>query len=88
MSHMRTTLRIDDEILAELKEQARAEGISLAELANRVLRAGLKAKRPPRRRARIRPVDMGPPRIDLTRALHEAEELEDEEILRKIALRK
>lgn len=85
---MRTTLRIDDALLAELKERAREEGVSLGELVSRVLRAGLEAKRPRRRPVRIRPVDMGPPRVDLDRALHVAADLEDEEILRKIALRK
>lgn len=85
---MRTTLRIDDALLAELKERAQAEGVSLTELVNRVLRTGLEAKRPRRRAVRIRPADMGAPRVDLDRALHVAGELEDEEILRKAALRK
>jgi len=85
---VRTTLRIDDELLDELKERARAEGISLAELANQVLRAGLRAKRPSRKRVRIPVVDMGPPKLDLDRALQIADDLENEEILRKLALRK
>ena len=85
---MRTTLRIDDQLLAQLKERARTEGISLAQLVNRVLREGLEAKRPKRRPVRIQTADMGPPKIDLDRALHLAEALEDEEILRKVALRK
>jgi len=85
---MRTTVRIDDDLLAQLKERARAEGVSLAELVNRLLRAGVERKRPRRRTVRIRPADMGAPRIDLDRALHVAAELEEEEILRKMALRK
>ncbi|MEE9279318.1 MAG: ribbon-helix-helix protein, CopG family [Myxococcota bacterium] len=85
---MRTTVRLDDDLLAELKEQAHREGISLTQLMNRVLRAGLKATKPRRRRIRIQTVDMGPPKIDLGKALHVAADLEDEEILRKLALRK
>jgi hypothetical protein len=85
---MRTTIRIDDETLAELKARAREEQISLTELANRILRLGLEAKRPKRRRVRIQPVDMGPPKLDLDKALDLAGELEDEEILRKLSLRK
>jgi hypothetical protein len=85
---MRTTVRIDDELLAELKEQARSEGLSLAELVNRVLRAGLDAKKPKRRRVRIQTVDMGPAKIDFDKAVHVAADLEDEEILRKVSLRK
>ena len=85
---MRTTLRIEDDLLAELKRRATEEGISLAELANRLLRGGLAAKRPRRKSVRIRTLDMGPPRIDLDKALRVAEELEDDELLRKLALRK
>ena len=85
---MRSTVRIEDDLLAELKEQARAEGIPLTQLMNRVLRAGLDAKKPRRRPVRIQTMDMGPPKIDLDKALHVAEDLEDEEILRKVALRK
>jgi len=85
---MRTTVRIEDDLLAELKEQARAEGISLAQLLNRALRTGLETKKPRRRTVRIQPLEMGPPKIDLDKALHVAEQLEDEEFLRKIALRK
>lgn len=85
---MRTTVRIDADLLAELKERARAAGTSLTELLNRVLRAGLEARRPGRRRVRIRTVDMGTPKVDLDRALHVAAELEDEEILRELAQRK
>ncbi len=85
---MRTTVRIDSDLLAQLKEQARAEGISLAQLLNRALRAGLEAGKPRRRPVRIQPLDMGAPRIDLDRALHVADQLEDDEVLRKMALRK
>lgn len=85
---MRTTVRIDDDLLAQLKQRARAEGISLTELLNRVLRAGLEAKRPKRRPVQIRTVEMGAPRIDLDRALRVAAALEDDEIVRKMSLRK
>jgi len=85
---MRTTVRIDDDLLAELKERARSEGVSLGELMSRLLRVGLAAKERRRRPVRLRTVDMGAPRLDLDRALQVADALEDEEILRKLALRK
>ena len=85
---MRTTVRIDADLLAELKERARTAGTSVTELLNRVLRAGLESMKPRPRRVRIRPVDMGVPKVDLDRALHLAAELENEEILRKLAQRK
>lgn len=81
-------MRIDDDLLAQLKEQAQREGISLTRLMNRVLRAGLQTKTPRRRRVQIQTLDMGSPKLDLDKALQVAAELEDEEILRKLSLRK
>jgi hypothetical protein len=85
---MRTTVRIDADLLAELKERARTAGTSVTDLVNRALRAGLAAMKPRPRPVRIRTVDMGTPKVDLDRALHLAAELENEEILRKLAQRK
>jgi hypothetical protein len=42
----RTTLKIDEAVLRRLKQKAAAEGTSLQELANQLLRRGLAA--PPR----------------------------------------
>ena len=40
---MRTTIRIDDDLLLELKERARGDKSSLNNLVNRLLRRGLSA---------------------------------------------
>ena len=40
----RTTLKIDEAVLRELKQRAAAEGSSMQELANRLLRRGLAAR--------------------------------------------
>lgn len=87
---MRTTLRIDDELLQQLKEQARQENVSLTRLVNRTLRAGLRRSHSPGRRPRYRETtcSMGVPRFDPDKALALAATLEDEEVLRKLALRK
>jgi hypothetical protein len=88
---MRTTVRVDDALLLELKSKANGEGISLTRLFNRILRAGLRAEqrdKEPRRAYRERTHSMGEPRVDLTKALSVASELEDAEILRKGLLRK
>jgi hypothetical protein len=88
---MRTTVRIDDDLLLELKERSRREKLSLAGLVNRLLRRGLRASdqdRQPARRFRERAVSMGRPAIDLDKALALASGLEDEEVLRKLSLRK
>jgi hypothetical protein len=88
---MRTTIRIEDELLERLKEQALRENVSLTKLVNRTLRAGMQRSRAaPRRRSQYREKthSMGAPRFDLARALALAGDLEDEEIIRKMALRK
>jgi hypothetical protein len=88
---MRSTFRIDDDLLEELREQAHRERVSLTLLLNRVLRSGLQTKqgRAPRRlRYREDTHAMGAPRADLRKALALAAAIEDEEIVRKMTLRK
>lgn len=88
---MRTTVRIDDELLRKLKEQARKEDTSLNRLLDRTLRAGMRASPKPgsaRRRHREGTHAMGLPRIKLDKALALAAALEDEEIVRKVLGRK
>ena len=91
MPPMRTTLDIAEDILRELKGLARKSDRPVTEVANEVLRRGLAAQRgAPKKSRRYKesPVDMGEPRVDLTKALALAAELEDEEHLRKFQLRK
>jgi hypothetical protein len=88
---MRTTVRIDDELLLKLKEQAAREHVSLTKLLNRTVRAGLQAsqKSAPRKRPyHEKTHSMGAPLAGLDKALALAGSLEDEEIVRKIMLRK
>ena len=88
---MRTTVRIDDDLLRNLKEQARTQNISLTRLIDRTLRAGMHASREPRRprrRYREQTHSMGVPSVKLDKALALAAALEDEEIIRKMKLRK
>ena len=88
---MRTTVRIDDDMMQLLKERAHREGVSLARLINRVLRHGLEAlKRPsaPSRSYREKTFRMGEPKVPLDKALALAASLEDQEIMEKLARRK
>jgi hypothetical protein len=88
---MRTTLRIEDRLLQELKALAQREHIPLTGMVNRVLQAGLRALREdqaPREPYHDQPCDLGRPRLPLDKALKIAAEMEDEEILRKLELRK
>jgi hypothetical protein len=88
---MRTTTRIDDDILEELKVEARKAKAPLTKVVNRVLRTGLSASRAPGRRQRThveKSFPMGSPLVDLRKSLATAARLEDAEVLRKLALRK
>jgi len=69
---MRTTVRIDDDLLRDLKQQAQREGTSLAKLLNRVLRRGMSAlsrQTKPVRPYREKTFRMGRPKVDLDKAL-------------------
>ncbi len=92
MSSMRTTLTLDDELAAQLKEAAFKTGRSFKEVVNETLRQGLEASepRPRKKRYRLCPAALGGvrPGVDLDRALGLADALEDEAIARKLDLRK
>jgi hypothetical protein len=91
MQTMKTTLTIDTQILAELEERAHRQNVPLAHVVNQVLRRGLEAEGPtaPRKPFRARTFSMGRPLIpSLDKSLAIAAALEDEEVARKLALRK
>ena len=87
---MRTTVTLDDDVAARLRRIARERGISFKEALNRTIRAGLGSEsqavplpyETPSRSLRLRPG------VDLTKALSQAAALEDEELLRRLELRK
>lgn len=89
---MRTTLTIDDEIARRLKEIAYRTGKSFKSVVNDSLRAGIARRKevPAARPYRIRPVSMGQAAgpYNLDKALLLADRIEDEEIARKLQLRK
>jgi hypothetical protein len=88
---MRTTVRIEEELLQRLKRDAQAQRVSLTSVVNRTLRAGLSktTAAPTRRRAwRQRTFDLGGASVDLTKALALAARLEDEEVIQKLQRRK
>ena len=89
---MRTTLRIDDDLLRELKQRARRTNTPMTELVNRLIRRGLqssgerhsKSRRPYREQV----FSLGAPRISLDKALALAESMEDAEALEEMTRRK
>jgi hypothetical protein len=88
MLHVRTTLTLDEDVAAVLRRLSRERNLSFKELVNSTLRAGLQGEREakpyrvPTRRLGLRPG------LDLAGALRLAADLEDEETLRKLELRK
>lgn len=87
---MRSTVRIDDDLMEALRASSEAEGLSMTRMLNRLLRSGLAAESTAARRSTFRQATarMGGPRVDLDKALPLAAALEDEEIVRKLSLRK
>jgi hypothetical protein len=87
---VRTTIDLDPDVDARLRAMARERGVSLRVVINDALRAGLHPAphgeaRPyvlPSRRLGLRPG------VNVDKALALAGDLEDEEILRKLELRK
>lgn len=89
---MRTTLTIEDHIAIALKDAARQSNKSFKEVVNETLKAGLAAKKMPikTRTYRLKPVSLGhvAGNFDLDKALQLADALEDEELVRKLRMKK
>jgi len=88
---MRTTLRIDDDVMRELRLRAEKERLSLGNLVSRLLRRALEAGQTERRagrRHREKVFSMGRPTFDLDKALTLAASLEDQASVEKMAMRK
>lgn len=89
---MRTTLTLDEQIAKALKNTAHRTGKPFKQVVNETLRAGLVAGDVPARSRpyRIKPASLGGVMqgVDLRKALRLADALEDQEIARKLALRK
>ncbi len=87
---MRTTVTLDPDVAAKLKEEMRRKDISFKEALNSSIRRGLV-----RSEAKPQPYRLPPPQrlgarpgVNLDKALQLAGELEDAETLRKLRLGK
>ena len=89
---MRTTLTIDDKIAKALKDAAHRSGKSYKQVVNETLRAGLSSNRvmDNAKPYRLKPVSMGDVAgaYNLTKVLELADYLEEEEIARKLEIKK
>ncbi len=86
---MRTTVTLDDDVAAAVHRLARERGLSFKEALNMLLRTGLSAGSPTSKPYAVasRPLGLRPG-VDLDKALRLVGELEDEETVRKLELRK
>jgi hypothetical protein len=86
---MRTTVTLDPDVVEQLNAFARRHNLSFKAALNSLVRAGLAAERGGSRPYKLPSFRIrSRPGVDLTHALRLAGELEDEEILRKLELRK
>lgn len=82
---MRTTVTLDDDLAARLRDRARERDLSFKAVLNEAIRAGLADPRPLSDPYRMKVSPMrAMPEIDLSKALRLAGQLEDEEIARKL----
>jgi hypothetical protein len=81
---MRPTVTLDPDTRLLIERAMRERGLSFKQAINEAIRAGLE---PPNREARnyTSPRRLGPARVELTRALALAGELEDEALARRMA---
>jgi hypothetical protein len=81
---MRTTVTLDPDVQALVEKAMQDRKVPFKTAINDAIRAGL---RPARHRQPYRTLtfDMGQPRFDLTKALQIAGDMEDAEIVRKMA---
>ena len=88
---MRTTLRIEDSLLRELKTLARKKNVPLTRIVDIVLHSGLRAMRETasaRKPYQEDTINMGKPHIPLDKALSISTAMEDDEVVRKTELGK
>jgi hypothetical protein len=86
---MRTTVTLDQDVAAKLREVARERGTSFKATINDAIRQGLSNGAPAARPYRMQTAPLGVrPGVDLDKALTLAGELEDAEIIRKLELGK
>jgi len=84
---VRTTVTLDDDVVAALRAIERERGISFKEAINDAVRAGLSGTVTPARPFTVRPfsAEVGAG-VDLRRSNRLVADLEDEELLRKVEL--
>ena len=80
---MRTTITLDPDTRLLVERAMRDRGVSFKEAVNAAIRAGLRPAQPGGRRYTAASA-LGPARVDLTKALSLAGQLEDEALARRL----
>ena len=83
---MRTTVTLDAEADAIVRRLMRERGLTFKQALNAAIRGGQARSAPAS--VRLDTFDLGGPAVPLDKALRLAADLEDEELLHKLALRK
>jgi hypothetical protein len=81
---VRTTVTLDPDVAALIKRAMVERGLSFKQAVNEAIRAGM-ASPEPGGELELPVYDMGEARVDLTKALRLAGELEDDELARRLA---
>lgn len=81
---MRTTVTLDPDTAALIRERMRTRGVSFKQALNDAIRDGARATTASASTFRTRAKHLGIPAVNLDRALQLAAELEDEELVRKM----
>jgi hypothetical protein len=81
---MRTTVTLDPDTRLLVERAMRERGLSFKDAVNEAIRAGL-GSTTLHGQGYTTPRDLGPPRVDVTKALSIAGQLEDEALARRLA---
>jgi hypothetical protein len=84
---MRTTVTLDPDTDAVVRRLMRERSLTFKQAINAAIRAGV-ANPATARRARTPTFEMGAPRVPIDAALRLAADLEDDELIRKLVVRK
>lgn len=84
---MRTTITLDPDVDLAVRRLMRERGLSFKAAVNEAIRSGIRP-RATGSSYQTRPVAMGEPAVPLDKALLLAAQLEDDEAIRKLAVRK
>lgn len=85
---MRTAITLEPDAGAIVRRLMRDRGMTFKQAVNEAIRAGVAPTFRRRQRFRTPAFDMGAPLVPVDRALRLAADLEDEELIRKLASRK